>query len=170
MSSPNLDSMSDAHALNGVKTEDVSELAQMETSMSSDHLGMSVDLPVDSPTKFESESVKSLKTSATKRRKVSSKGPPAVVTRRETRSGGTIPPPPPSRTRAPSKRKSAEENKITAKATRQKQLHDTYETHDNKVRELFHLTKFVTLVDYDANTAKQDESEVFNDVAHPLLL
>jgi hypothetical protein len=170
MSLPNLDTMSDAHALNGVKAEDVSELAQMETSTSSGHIGSSVELPADLSTNVESENVKSLKTSATKRRKVSSNGTPAGLTRRETRSGGAIPPPPPPKTRAPPKRKSADENKVAAKATRQKQLHDTYESHDNKVRELFHLTKFVTLVDYDAKTAKEDESEVFNDVAHSLLL
>jgi hypothetical protein len=170
MSSQNLDSMSDAHILNGVKAEDVSELVQMEPSTSFGHLDPSVDLATDSPMNVDSENATSLKTSATKRRKVSSNGTPSGLTRRETRSGGAIPPPPPPKTRAPTKRKSADENKVAAKATRQKQLHDTYERHDNKVRELFHLTKFVTLVDYDAKTAKEDESEVFNEVAHSWLL
>jgi hypothetical protein len=161
--------MSDAHILNGIKVEDVSEPVQRETSTSSGHFGPSLELPTGLSTNIESENVKSLKTSATKRRKVSSTGPPAGLTRRETRSGGAIPPPPLPKTRAPSKRKSADENKVAAKATRQKQLHDTYERHDDKVRELFHLTKFVTLVDYDAKAAKEDESEVFNEVARSLL-
>ena len=170
MSSLNLDTMTGAHTLNGVKAEDVSELPQMETSTSSGHLGPSVGLAADLPANVDTENTKSLKTSATKRRKVSSSGPPSGLTRRETRSGGAIPPPPPPKTRVPPNRKTADENKAAAKATRQKQLHDTYERHDSKVRELFHLTKFVTLVDYDAKTAKEDESEVFNDVAPSLFL
>jgi hypothetical protein len=114
----------------------------------------------------DGDNAKSLKVSSTKRRKVIANGPSVAFTRRETRSRGVIPPPPPPKTRAPYRRKTADENKVAAKATRQKQLHDTYERHDSKVRELFHLTKFVTLVDYDAKAAKEEESEVFQEVTH----
>ena len=42
-----------------------------------------------------------------------------------------------------------------------KRLEQTHEEHDALVRELFHLTKFVTLMGYDPEMARQDQSEVF---------
>jgi len=62
------------------------------------------------------------------------------------------------------KYESVEGIKNATRAAHMKRLQETYEHHDVKVRELFHLTKFVSLVDYDANAAKVDESEVFKEV------
>lgn len=42
-----------------------------------------------------------------------------------------------------------------------KELDNTLSEHDMLARELFHLTKFVTLVGYDPRIARQDESPVF---------
>ena len=57
-----------------------------------------------------------------------------------------------------------EEVKENTRLSLTTQLQETYQRHDTKLRELFHLTKFVSLVDYDSNAAKQDESEVFREV------
>ncbi|CAO1633143.1 unnamed protein product [Parajaminaea phylloscopi] len=43
----------------------------------------------------------------------------------------------------------------------QRRLDEVHNQHDMMVRELFHLTKFVTYVGYDPETAKQDRSHVF---------
>ncbi|PWN20529.1 hypothetical protein BCV69DRAFT_312487 [Microstroma glucosiphilum] len=43
----------------------------------------------------------------------------------------------------------------------QKQLDDVHTDHDGLVRELFHLTKFVTYVGYDPEAVKDDRSHVF---------
>lgn len=43
----------------------------------------------------------------------------------------------------------------------QQDLDDIHCEHDDMVRELFHLTKFVTLVGFDPAVAKQDKSHVF---------
>ncbi|WFD42778.1 DNA helicase [Malassezia psittaci] len=40
-------------------------------------------------------------------------------------------------------------------------LDTTHKEHDALVRELFHLTKFVTMTSYDPHAAKSDQSEVF---------
>src|SRR5436305_4988411 len=110
---------------------------------------------------------KTVKISAGKRRKVVTNGTSTPAAPRKTRFGGEktidyklVK----STTAIPI---SSEKFKTVTKASCQKRLHDTFELHDSKVRELFHLTKFVTLVDYDANAAKQDESEVFQEVLLP---
>jgi len=156
--------MSHAHALSGDPALAGSELVQAHAHTSPGPVAPPIVHERDLVAAPDTENAKSLQVSLTKRRKVTVNGSPPSFSRRETRSGGVIPPPPPQRTRAPPKRKTSDENKASARAIRQKQLHDTYERHDNKVRELFHLTKFVTLVDYDANAAKEDESEVFKEV------
>lgn len=46
---------------------------------------------------------------------------------------------------------------------RQAQLDQIMDTHDTMVREVFHLEKFVTLIEYDPNVAKQDNSIVFQE-------
>lgn len=43
----------------------------------------------------------------------------------------------------------------------QRQLDDVHSEHDMMVRELFHLTKFITYVGYDPDVAKEDRSHVF---------
>ncbi|KAN0062939.1 swr1 complex component [Thecaphora frezii] len=48
--------------------------------------------------------------------------------------------------------------KLAASQAELEQIHDS---HDTLVRELFHLVKFVTLIGYDPEVAKQDRSEVF---------
>jgi len=170
MSLQNLETMSHAHTFNGDTAPDRPELVQIHTRMSPDPVAPPIVHETDMVAGPDRESTKSLQVSTTKRRKVSVNCSAPPLSRRETRSGGVIPPPPPQRTRAPQKRKTPDENKVAAKAARQKQLHDTYERHDNKVRELFHLTKFVTLVDYDAKAAKEDESEVFKEVCSTCLV
>ncbi|EPQ27297.1 uncharacterized protein PFL1_05220 [Pseudozyma flocculosa PF-1] len=44
----------------------------------------------------------------------------------------------------------------------QEALEDVHDDHDMLVRELFHLVKFVTLIGYDPEVAKQDRSDVFS--------
>ncbi|PWY99289.1 hypothetical protein BCV70DRAFT_162873 [Testicularia cyperi] len=46
-------------------------------------------------------------------------------------------------------------------ALAQSDLEEVHEDHDLLVRELFHLTKFVTMVGYDPEVARQDKSDVF---------
>ena len=108
---------------------------------------------------------KSVKLSGGKRRKVvpgDACSPPGV---RQTRYGAGKRQGSKTFKTKPSKNIRVEQIKNAAKSTRQKRLHHTFDLHDTKVRELFHLTKFVTLVDYDAEAAKGDESEVFKEVS-----
>ncbi|KAG0708694.1 SNF2 family N-terminal domain-containing protein [Suillus ampliporus] len=46
---------------------------------------------------------------------------------------------------------------------RQAELDQIMDKHDTMVREVFHLEKFVTLIEYDPTTAKQDNSIVFQE-------
>lgn len=48
----------------------------------------------------------------------------------------------------------------------QAELEDVNESHDMLVRELFHLTKFVTMVGYDPDVARDDQSDVFTTFKH----
>ncbi|KZV89961.1 hypothetical protein EXIGLDRAFT_771244 [Exidia glandulosa HHB12029] len=63
-------------------------------------------------------------------------------------------------------RASLEERVASRKAemvlTRQARLEQIKDEHDDMVRELFHLEKFVTLVEYDPAVAKQDTTTVFS--------
>jgi hypothetical protein len=97
-----------------------------------------------------------VRTAPGKRRKVVSSRPTNALSQRRTR--------PDASTKTSAVSKTIKQLQEEAKAEKQKELHDTFEKHDDKIRELFHLTKFVTLVDYDAEAAKQDESEVFKEV------
>lgn len=45
----------------------------------------------------------------------------------------------------------------------QKKLSDIFERHDDRVRLLFHLENFVSLVNYDPKSAKEDHSNVFEE-------
>ncbi|PWN53983.1 hypothetical protein IE53DRAFT_64531 [Violaceomyces palustris] len=45
----------------------------------------------------------------------------------------------------------------------QSELERVHSDHDMLVRELFHLTKFVTMIGYDPEIAQQDRSQVFSD-------
>ncbi|KAA8911698.1 hypothetical protein TRICI_003730 [Trichomonascus ciferrii] len=47
--------------------------------------------------------------------------------------------------------------------TGQKKLSEIFDRHDDRVRMLFHLENFVSLVNYDPQTAKQDHSNVFEE-------
>ena len=49
-------------------------------------------------------------------------------------------------------------------------LNDIVNRHDDLVRELFHLDKFVTLVSYDPKVAKLDKSDVFMQVSFGSIL
>jgi hypothetical protein len=115
-------------------------------------------------TETNGEIAKSITVAVGKRRKVVLDNRASSTERRTTRSGGEKQPPPPPKRRTVSKHVSFEDLKEKSRTTLTKRLQDTFQEHDAKVRELFHLTKFVTLVDYDVNAAKRDESEVFQEV------
>ncbi|GAC97746.1 hypothetical protein PHSY_005333 [Pseudozyma hubeiensis SY62] len=51
-------------------------------------------------------------------------------------------------------------------ALAQSDLEDVHDGHDMLVRELFHLTKFVTMVGYDPDIARTDQSDVFTTFKH----
>lgn len=51
-------------------------------------------------------------------------------------------------------------------ALAQSDLEDVHDGHDMLVRELFHLTKFVTMVGYDPDVARTDQSDVFTTFKH----
>ncbi|CBQ69891.1 related to SWR1-DEAH-box protein, putative RNA helicase [Sporisorium reilianum SRZ2] len=51
-------------------------------------------------------------------------------------------------------------------AVAQSDLEDVHDGHDMLVRELFHLTKFVTMVGYDPDIARNDQSDVFTTFKH----
>ncbi|SNX86697.1 related to SWR1 - DEAH-box protein, putative RNA helicase [Melanopsichium pennsylvanicum] len=51
-------------------------------------------------------------------------------------------------------------------ALAQSELEDVHDGHDMLVRELFHLTKFVTMVGYDPEVARIDQSDVFTTFKH----
>ena len=51
-------------------------------------------------------------------------------------------------------------------ALAQSELEDVHDNHDMLVRELFHLTKFVTMVGYDPDVARNDQSDVFTTFKH----
>ena len=110
------------------------------------------------------ETAKSVKVSAGKRRKVIQDDVSTLPGGRRTRFGAGNPQTQKQIKPATPKNAAPEQLKNATKSAHQKRLHETYELHDTKVRELFHLTKFVTLVDYDAKAAKEDESEVFKEV------
>ncbi|TKY88137.1 hypothetical protein EX895_002847 [Sporisorium graminicola] len=51
-------------------------------------------------------------------------------------------------------------------AVAQSDLEDVHDGHDMLVRELFHLSKFVTMVGYDPDIARNDQSDVFTTFKH----
>ncbi|SAM85948.1 related to SWR1-DEAH-box protein, putative RNA helicase [Ustilago bromivora] len=51
-------------------------------------------------------------------------------------------------------------------AVAQSDLEQVHDGHDMLVRELFHLTKFVTMVGYDPHLARNDQSDVFTTFKH----
>ncbi|KAI3482916.1 hypothetical protein L1887_54238 [Cichorium endivia] len=51
-------------------------------------------------------------------------------------------------------------------AVAQSDLEEVHDRHDMLVRELFHLTKFVTMVGYDPDEARNDQSDVFTTFKH----
>src|SRR5271170_3405627 len=164
MSSNNLETMSHSHTLNGIRPLDVLDHDQSPSIPPITSSPSQDDYPVEVGIISNREVATSVKVSTGKRRKVVINGNSTPLAPRKTRFGSEN-----SKNHNPVKSKthkpvSAEKIKTVTKATRQKRLHETFELHDTKVRELFHLTKFVTLVDYDAKVAKQDESEVFKEV------
>ena len=163
MSSNELDRMNGAHIL------DAEAPCSLENNLQTDARTGSTSrdaggLMLLSEDDFPPEVARSVKVSPAKRRKViQSQGLTSSSVRR-TRSGGTKPQTGSSTTNPVPAYRSAEQIKQRAKTIRQKRLHETFEQHDNKIRQLFHLTKFVSLVDYNVKTAKEDESEVFKEV------
>lgn len=163
--SPNeLETMSQPHTLNGESNMDVSNPDGLQIAPPTDSLPTPQVPAVDSIRILSPQNSKSVKLGETKRRKVSIGNPSLLSVGRQTRSGAgnsrllSV-----SRSVVP-KYKTVDQMKDEALSTRKRKLQQTYEAHDSKVRELFHLTKFITLADYDAKAAKEDKSEVFNEV------
>ncbi|CAE6457974.1 unnamed protein product [Rhizoctonia solani] len=50
---------------------------------------------------------------------------------------------------------------------KKRQLDEVYDTHDSLLREMFHLQKFVTLIGFDPDVAKQERSEVWEEFRGP---
>lgn len=165
MSSNDHETMSQLHVLNGDSHVDVSSHNHSESIAPDTPLPSPKELAAHPAVIFDQEATKSVKVSTAKRRKVIRNENLGSATGRRTRFGGASTPAQRSTKPTAPKYKTAEDIKNAAKSARQKRLVETFELHDNKVRELFHLTKFVSLVDYDTKTAKKDESEVFSEVS-----
>jgi hypothetical protein len=164
MSSNDLETMSQPHILNGDSHIDVSNHIPPAISPSLTAHFSPTDYAVDPIQVSRGEISKSVRAGGTKRRKVSLETTSIPPGGRKTRFGnGTAQVRNKTKPVGP-KQKTAQELKDATRSGHKKRLQQTYEAHDSKVRELFHLTKFVSLVDYDAKTAKQDESEVFREV------
>jgi hypothetical protein len=166
MSSSNQETMSHSHTLNGYPHFDVSNDIQSETLPPISCPVPHGEYEVDHVTVSTRETAKSVQVSAGKKRKVVQNEHHIAPEGRRTRFGSDKQQIQGSIKSTALKSRSAEQFKNVAKAVRQKRLYETFELHDTKVRELFHLTKFVSLVDYDAKVAKQDESEVFKEVSY----
>ena len=164
MSSINQETMSHTHALNGDTDMDVSNLDQSNSLVPIAILDPQKEYAVDPVAVSSREIAKSVKISAGKRRKVLQDQACTPSGGRRTRFGAANTQIQKQVKSATPKNATPEHVKNATKSAYQNRLHETYELHDTKVRELFHLTKFVTLVDYDAKAAKDDESEVFKEV------
>ena len=156
--------MSHPHTLNGVSDGEVSSASNSPPLSPKIPPPPQTDYIVEPPVVENLETSKSVAVSRRKRRKVSitetSNVRPERRTRARVRNSYSLNPiKPPAR-----KYKSMDQIKDAAKSERQKTLHKSFQQHDTKLRELFHLTKFVTLVDYDVKAAKEDQSEVFQEV------
>jgi len=166
MASNDVDIMSQIHTF---ESEIKVDVLKPENRLPTNTNGISSTRRHSSPLKtndLNGEITKSVPVSAGKRRKVVqdiSSDPPI---RRTTRFGNERPPPIAStKRRSISKPVSMEDIKEKSRSIRTKKLQETFQEHDSKVRELFHLTKFVSFVDYDPKAAKEDESEVFKEVS-----
>jgi hypothetical protein len=164
MSSNELETMSHNHTIGGegdvdVSTEDRSG-SVAPTCISVAPIGSAGDMTGVST----HEVSKSVKVSAGKRRKVSIAANSTPTVGRRTRFGAVKAPPKKAPKKELPKHTDVDQLKDVERSTRKKRLQETFDDHDSKVRELFHLTKFVSLVDYNAQTAKEDESEVFREV------
>lgn len=164
MSSNELETMSHDHAISGENTIVVKNQDQdnsLAPNCTSNEQAELHDIITVIP---DGEQAKSVRVSAGKRRKVipENRSTPALGLR----ARNTIAKPPLVNSKKPRavKQETFEGIKEATRSALKKRLQETFEIHDGKVRELFHLTKFVSLVDYDANAAKEDESEVFLEV------
>lgn len=156
--------MSQPHTVNGDTHDDVIDIHQMDPLPMIASPSPQKEYAVDPVVVSSRETAKSVKVSVGKRRKVIANYTSTRQEARKTRFGAAKPHINNSDKSTNPKFRTAEEIQNATKSAHQKSLHKTFELHDTKVRELFHLTKFVTLVDYDAKAAKQDESEVFKEV------
>ena len=164
MSSNDLDAASPNHALGGEAVLAVSSDTQLNAPSLAHASRPPTDPSLDVQGAANGLVAKSVQVSAAKRRKVISEAAARSNTPRQTRFGAAKPSAINNNKQKPPKNQSVEGIKNATRSAHKKRLQETYEHHDVKVRELFHLTKFVSLVDYDANAAKKDESEVFKEV------
>jgi hypothetical protein len=164
MSSNDLETMSQGHAISGESTVDVPDqdevnsLPPVHPASNPKELG---DIIAVIP---NGETTRSVQVSAAKRRKVVAEKSSTPALGLRTRNTTVKPPVINPKKSKVVKRETLEGIKEATRSAKKKRLMETVEVHDGKVRELFHLTKFVSLVDYDANAAKGDESEVFKEV------
>jgi hypothetical protein len=152
------------HTLDAKVVVDVSNNEQSTSISSNDTLTPQTDITIESVTVENVEITKPVKVLGNKRRKVVESSILSATERRRTRSGSIRGQNLKTSRPVVPKYASVEQLKDVTKSEHKKKMQETYERHDSKVRELFHLTKFVSLVDYDAKIAKQDESEVFHEV------
>ena len=164
MSSDDLETMSQIQSLDVDTRVDVlshdNSIPEPLTSGQADRGGDSVENSVLDSREF----AKPVRVASGKRRKIIPDASSTQAIARRTRSRGERPPPPAPVKRTTLRPDNVEKLRHGATSSRKKRLQEIFEVHDNKVRELFHLTKFVTLADYDAKAAKEDESEVFQEV------
>ena len=152
------------HTLDAKVVIDVSNNDQSTSISSNDTLTPQTDITIECVTVENVEIAKPVKVLGNKRRKVVESSILSATERRRTRSGSIRGQNLKTSRPVVPKYASVEQLKDVTKSEHKKKMQETYERHDSKVRELFHLTKFVSLVDYDAKIAKQDESEVFHEV------
>lgn len=164
MSSNDLEAMAENHSIAGERAVDVSSDAQLNSPSFKQPLSPLIDSAHEVKVFANGDVAKSVQVSAAKRRKVMPEIPSSSAVTRQTRFGATKPPAINNNKHKAPKIQTLEGVKNATRSAHKKRLQETYEVHDVKVRELFHLTKFVSLVDYDANSAKDDESEVFKEV------
>lgn len=164
MSSNDLETMSQIHSLDvDTRVDGLSHDNSIPEPLIGGHTDRDGD-SVENSVLDSREFAKPVRVASGKRRKITLDASSIQAIARRTRSGGDRPQPPALVKRTTLRPDTVEKLRHGATSSRKKKLQEIFEVHDNKVRELFHLTKFVTLADYDAKAAKDDESEVFQEV------
>src|SRR5271156_1339417 len=131
------------HTLDTKVVVDVSNNDQSTSISSNDTLTPQTDITIESAGVENVEIAKPVKVLGNKRRKVVESSTLPTPEVRKTRFGSIRGQNLKTSRPVVPKYASAEKLKDVTKAERKKKMQETYERHDSKVRELFHLTKFV---------------------------